>query len=101
MPAVLTHKTIMLLARERIKTVQDVLARKIATGAQVTDLEHRMLFLASKAFEMMSDNNVAPPDAELPAIAFPGTALRVRLSYATPLGQGVSRFAVMGSMGPD
>ncbi len=96
MPAVLTHKTIMLLARQRLEHIKDVLTRKTTTGAHVTDLEHRMLYLAAKAFEMLSDNALAAPDAALPAIEFPSGAV-----YATPLGQGVSRFAVMGSMGPD
>jgi hypothetical protein len=86
----------MLLARQRLDQIKDILTRKTTTGANVTDLEHRILYLASKAFEMMSDNAVAPPDAALAAIDLPGAP-----AYATPLGQGVSRFAVMGSMGPD
>jgi hypothetical protein len=32
MPAVLTHKTIMLLARERLADIRDVLTRKTAAA---------------------------------------------------------------------
>ena len=92
MPAVLTHKTIMLLARERLADIRDVLTRKTAAaGATVSDLEHRMLYLATKAYDLMSDHEAGPPDIDFPI----GTL------YPTPLGKGVSRFAVMGSMGPD
>jgi hypothetical protein len=92
MPAVLTHKTIMLLARERLADIRDVLTCKtVAAGATVSDLEHRMLYLATKAYDLMSDHEAGPPDIDFPI----GTV------YPTPLGKGVSRFAVMGSMGPD
>src|SRR5438105_11322457 len=91
MPAVLTHKTIMLLARERLAEIERVLTRKTKTGNSVTDLEHRVLYLASQARAMMTDNDSAPPDSGLPGVT----------AYAVPLGKGVSRFSVMGSMGPD
>lgn len=91
MPAVLTHKSIMLLARERVANIRDVLRVKVNTGATVTDLEHRLLHLARKAHELMSESTLGLPTIEPPSGP----------PYATPLGAGVSRFAVMGSMGPD
>ncbi|QSQ26064.1 hypothetical protein JY651_14545 [Pyxidicoccus parkwayensis] len=92
MPAVLTHKTIMLLARERLANIRDTLRRKLDSGNTVTDLEFRLWYLADRAHRLMSENAGA-----VPAINYPtDTAV-----YATPLGQGVSRFSVMGSMGPD
>ena len=91
MPAVLTHKSIMLLARQRLEELRDQLQSKIGGGATVTDLEHRMLYLARKAHEMMTLAGDGALDVDFPTGA----------AYATPLGRGVSPFAVMGSMGPD
>ncbi len=88
MPAVLTHKAIMLLARERLATIRAQLRAKVAGGRNVSDLEHRVLHLAEAAHAMLS----VPPH---PSTALPG------LPYFTPLGQDVSKFAVMGAMGPD
>jgi hypothetical protein len=99
MPAVLTHKTIMLLARERLAEVRDILTRKIATaGATVSDLEHRILYLATKAYDLMSDHEVGTPDIEYPTVQ---RTIAPNFVQFTGLGNGVSRFAVMGSMGPD
>lgn len=92
MPAVLTHKTIMLLARERLARMRDTLRHKLDTSATVTDLEYRLWYLADRAHTLMSENAGATP-----AIQYPTDANL----YPTPLGQGVSRFSVMGSMGPD
>lgn len=91
MPAVLTHKAVMLLTRERLATLRDRLQAKVDAGGTVTDLEHRVLYLAGRAHAMMSDDDVAPPDGEFP------TDPESRLAFT----RGVSRFAVMGSMGPD
>ncbi|HZF09978.1 MAG TPA: hypothetical protein VFE33_14405, partial [Thermoanaerobaculia bacterium] len=85
MPGVLTHKSIMLLARERIRLWRDQLAERI-TGSRATDLEHRLYFLASKAYEMMT----GPP---VPSVDIPG--------FPQHPFSGVNKFAVMGSMGPD
>jgi hypothetical protein len=93
MPAVLTHKTIMLLARERLERLRDQLQAKVGEGT-VSDLEHRMLYLARKAHEMMSLAGDGALDVD-----FPTTESKV--PYRLPLGRGVSPFAVMGSMGPD
>ncbi|HYI00864.1 zinc dependent phospholipase C family protein [Hyalangium sp.] len=91
MPAVLTHKSIMLLARERLRLISELLKHKVESGAPVSDLEHRVRFLADKAYTLMSENAGAQPAIQHPA----GEV------YVRPLGGGVSRFAVMGSMGPD
>ncbi|HEX7330456.1 MAG TPA: zinc dependent phospholipase C family protein [Pyrinomonadaceae bacterium] len=89
MPFVLTHKSIMLLARERIAQVRDALqAKKNTTGVVHTDFEARMLELAKKTYQMMSE----PPH---PTTTLPGQP------YVRPLGDQISKFAVMGSMGPD
>jgi hypothetical protein len=95
MPAVLTHKSIMLLARERLADIRDTLKAKIRSGAHVTDLEHRVAHLAEKAFDLMSEDPTGtsgtPSTIDFPRL--PSSAFR--------LGAGVSRYAVMGSMGPD
>jgi hypothetical protein len=86
MPGVLTHKAIMLLARERIRALRDLLTGRVTSGGRVTDLEHRLLFLATKAHELLS----GPP---VPSIDIP--------SFPQHPFSGVNKFAVMGSMGPD
>ncbi|WP_164018128.1 zinc dependent phospholipase C family protein [Pyxidicoccus trucidator] len=93
MPAVLTHKTIMLLTRERLARIRDGLRNKINLGVDVTDLEYRVWHLADQAHRLMSEH--AGPEA--PAISYPTDGS----IYLSPLGKGVSRFSVMGSMGPD
>lgn len=91
MPAVLTHKTIMLLARERLGALRDALDTKLHGAGPKSDLEWRVWYLAKKAYQMMSDNVLSDR-----GVLFPSGA-----DYPTPLGQDVSPFAVMGSMGPD
>src|SRR5690349_21245853 len=92
MPAVLTHKTIMLMARDRLLAIFRTLDRKLNTaGAAKSDLEHRIRYLADKAQRYMTDNTLANR-----GVLFPSGA-----RYPTPLGENVSPFAVMGSMGPD
>ncbi len=106
MPAVLTHQSIMLMARERLRQVRDALQARLNSGGSTltitapdgsvvtrpraggpqTDLEHRLLFLATRAWDMMS----GPPIPSLETPAFP----------QAPFGD-VNKFAVMGSMGPD
>jgi hypothetical protein len=92
MPAVLTHKAIMLMARERVRDIRDRLLFKKIASAPLTDLELRVLRLSSLTYLLMSDGDDQP--AELPSLpsdpAWPGG-----------FGQGVSRYAVMGSMSPD
>ena len=91
MPAVLTHKTIMLMARERLAAIRDALNAKLLRGGPKSDLEHRVMFLADQAHRMMTDLTLSQR-----GVLFPLGA-----DYTTPLGQDVSPYAVMGSMGPD
>ncbi|HVE85802.1 MAG TPA: hypothetical protein VND93_23265 [Myxococcales bacterium] len=92
MPAVLTHKTIMLMARERLKAMASALEDKRKAGVKpMTDLEHRLLFLAGQAADMMTDGEL-----EKRGVQFPDGG-----GYGTPFGKGTSPWSVMGSMGPD
>ncbi len=97
MPAVLTHKGITLLARDRLKRLHDTLSRsndrKRLRGDDVSDLEEKLERLALQAIDIMS----APPLADARSIA-----QRQQFTGRAPdLFQSVSKFAVMGSMGPD
>ena len=91
MPAVLTHQAIMLLARERVADIRDRLLLKKGLNGPLTDLELRVLRLATLTHIMLSDSD----DSRLP-IETPND-----LDWPDGFGKGVSRFAVMGSMGPD
>ncbi|MCX6627070.1 MAG: zinc dependent phospholipase C family protein, partial [Candidatus Solibacter sp.] len=89
MPAVLTHKTIMLLARQRLQEIEETLkVKRLAAATPRSNIENAVQALAAKALSYL---NSAPP----PSTDFPGAP------YAQPLGSGVSKFAVMGAMGPD
>ena len=82
MPGVLTHMAVVKLAQNRLADIQTAIAAKLAApGARVSDLDHRVLFLAERAFAMLSTTPV-PND---PAAA---------------AAREISRFAVMGSAGP-
>ncbi|HVR98499.1 MAG TPA: hypothetical protein VMW27_17930 [Thermoanaerobaculia bacterium] len=86
MPAALTHKSIMLLARRRLGVMYRALEAKQAAGGPVSDLERRVAHLAKMAYDMLSATDPVALEGSL---------------AADPLAQGVSQFAVMGSMGPD
>ncbi|HEV8261354.1 MAG TPA: zinc dependent phospholipase C family protein [Burkholderiales bacterium] len=89
MPAVLTHKSIMLLARKRLEQIKEALeVKRLAGVVPRTNIETRVQDLATKALDMMSTD-------PHPSTDFPG------VPYARPLGSDVSQFAVMGAMGPD
>ena len=92
MPAALTHKAIMLMARERIAEIRDVvkqgIARRQAARQAPTNLETALLALAEAAHGQMS--TLPHSDASVPGQLF-----------ARPLEDRVSKFAVMGAMGPD
>jgi Zinc dependent phospholipase C len=92
MPAALTHKAIMLMARERLAEIKDVvqqgIARRTAAGSPVTNLETRLLALVTAAHAQMS--TLPHSDASVPGQLF-----------TRPLEDRVSKFAVMGAMGPD
>jgi hypothetical protein len=91
MPAILTHKAIMLLARERVQDIRDRLFLKKALGASLTDLELRVLRLARLTHIAMSEADDGREKIETPSEA----------DWPDGFGSGVSRFSVMGSMGPD
>ncbi|SEA37178.1 Zinc dependent phospholipase C [Thiothrix caldifontis] len=94
MPAVLTHKAIMLLARERINTIRAVLQHRIDTGAaSVTTLERQLLAIATEASRIFSSD--PRPRTQLPGVLFAPPVGNDLRSYP------ISQFAVMGSMGPD
>jgi zinc dependent phospholipase C len=86
MPAALTHSSILLLARRRLRRLYGDLEAKARAAGPLSDLELRLAHLARRAHEMVS----TPPWPELPA----GAA-------GDELAAGVSKFAVLGSMGPD
>jgi len=88
MPAVLTHKAILLLARERLAELRDALKAKVRSGQNITSVDRRILALATRAHEILS--TPPHPNTDLP-----------EEPYVRPLGQEVSKFAVMGCMGPD
>jgi len=93
MPAVLTHKSIMLLARERVKQFQSVLKRKVDRGVGVTRLDRQLLAIATETARVFSSE--PRPRTQLPGIMF-----------AEPVGADnnrypISQYAVLGSMGPD
>ncbi|MBK6489436.1 MAG: hypothetical protein IPF98_21855 [Gemmatimonadetes bacterium] len=92
MPAILTHHAIMLLARERVRDLRDRLMAKKASAAQLTDLELRVLRLATLTFILLSDGDDAPSLA-------PDTPNDP--AWPSGFGANASRYAVMGSMGPD
>ncbi|MCP4285356.1 MAG: hypothetical protein GY792_13025 [Gammaproteobacteria bacterium] len=94
MPAVLTHKAIMLLARERVQRIQSVLQAKInAGGANVSTLDRQLLAIATETSRVFASE--PRPRTQLPGILF-----------AQPVGADldsypISQYAVLGSMGPD
>jgi hypothetical protein len=92
MPQVLTHKAVLLLSRERLQTIIDVvgqaIVRRRAAGTPVLKLETKVLDLAERAHRMLSTD--PPAESSLPNDLFP-----------RPLLSKVSKYAVMGSMGPD
>jgi len=92
MPAILTHHAIMLLARERVRDIRDRLLWKKIEGTSLSDLELRVLRLSSLTYLLMSDGDDRPAqDPSLPSDP----------AWPSGFGQGTSRYAVMGSMGPD
>ncbi|WP_299440848.1 hypothetical protein [uncultured Rhodospira sp.] len=91
MPSVLTHTAIMLLARERLGQVERVLSSRIAAapdGQTATDVEVRLRDLARAALEVFK--TTPHVDAHVPG----------NLAGQT-VADSLSKFAVMGAMGPD
>ena len=98
MPAVLTHKAIMLLARDRLAHVRDMtgrmIERKTVAGAPIPEIERKIHRLARDAHRMMSTLPRADVTLERERDSAFGGERDV-------FGGGVSKFAVLGCMGPD
>jgi hypothetical protein len=90
MPAVLAHTAIMMLARDRVEDIRNRLLWRKSLGAPLTDLELRILRLASLTWTLMTESAEERRDLELPSADWPDG-----------IGSNVSRFCVMGCMGPD
>lgn len=94
MPAVLTHKAIMMLTRDRLHEVRRRLKvvrdRKIMFGTPRSALEDKVFKLADLAVQAMED----PSGADATIRTFSGAPEAVGTNP-------ISRFAVMGAMGPD
>lgn len=86
MPGPITYAAIALLARDRLGQIRRALVAKQSAGP-LKEIESHVLFLATQAEQMMS--------ASQPVIDPP-----VRL-YGPPLTDHVSRFMLLGAMGPD
>lgn len=86
MPGPLTYVAITLLARDRIGQIKRALQAKKAAGT-AKELDLHVLHLATQAEVMM---NASQPVIEPP----------VRL-YGPPLTEQVSRFTLLGAVGPD
>ncbi len=86
MPGPLTYAAVTLLARDRLGQIKRALAARKAAG-KAGELELHVLHLATEAERLMS--------ASQPVIEPP-----VRL-YGPPLTDHVSRFTLLGAVGPD
>jgi hypothetical protein len=87
MPGPLTYAAIMLMARDRLRHIRDALRAKRDSGRRVADIERRVLHLAEQAYDMMSVEGASVP-----------APLHL---YGPPFGDQVSRFALVGSVGPE
>jgi Zinc dependent phospholipase C len=86
MPGPLTYSAIALLARDRLQQIGRMLGAKDLAGS-ATELELHVLQLARQAGAMMTATQpVIDPPARL---------------YGPPLTDSVSRFALLGAIGPD
>ncbi|MFT6701190.1 MAG: hypothetical protein ACJAUM_001051 [Pseudomonadales bacterium] len=93
MPSVLTHKAIMLLAKERVSDIHKVLKAKVDKGgATITTLDRQVLAIAKTTLEIFTSE--PRPRGEVTGLLF-----------AEPVGDdndsySISQYAVLGSMGP-
>src|SRR5678816_2122885 len=85
MDAIFVQKAVLLLARERLRQIRDLLFRK---GTRRIPLEDDVLALATFAYAKLS---LAPGPPE----EFMGDAF-----FTTLPRESVSRYAVLGSLGP-
>ncbi len=89
MAGLITYSSVLLLARKRLERVEKLLRAKLLTpGAPVNEIDRQVLFLARTALKAL--NHPPAPTTSFDANTF------------TPwLAQGISQFAVMGSVGPE
>jgi hypothetical protein len=83
----ITYAAVTVLTRDRLRQIRDALRAKLDTGTQVRDIERQMFHLADRAFRMLS--------AEGDTVDAP-----LQL-YGPPFGDRISRYALMGAIGPD
>ena len=94
MPAIITHKTVMLLARERLVEIRDLLKDKVDKAAEdLTELDRQLLAMATEAARVL--NTEPRPRTQLGGLLF--TELEGPDNDRYP----ISQYAVLGSMGPD
>tara|TARA_R110000744_G_scaffold158119_6_gene274083 strand:- start:2410 stop:5088 length:2679 start_codon:yes stop_codon:yes gene_type:complete len=95
MPAVLTHKTIMLLAKERVKDIYTVLKTKVEGDGPgpVSTLDRQLLAIAKETLTIFTSE--PRPRTEMKGLLFAGPVGEDHESYP------ISQYAVLGSMGPD
>lgn len=94
MPAVITHKTVMLLARERLVEIRDLLQAKVDIGVEdLTVLDRQLLAMATEAARVF--NTEPRPRTQLGGLLF--TELEGPDNDRYP----ISQYSVLGSMGPD
>lgn len=88
MAGLITYSSVLLLARKRLERVEKLLRGKVLSGGIVNEIERQVLFLARKALRSLNST--------------PAPATRFDAGTFTPwLAQGISQFAVMGSIGPE
>ena len=87
MPGPISYAAIALLARDRVREIRDAMAAKAANGTQVRDVERQIKYLAEIAYDTMTTGQ---PTLEPPIPL-----------YGLPSGDQVSKFLMMGAVGPD
>lgn len=82
----LTYAAVLILARDRIGQIRDMLRAKVATAlpADVNDIERHILHLAERASDYLSGAATTPPPVRI---------------YGPTLDTGVSQFAMLGAVG--
>lgn len=97
MPAILTHKAITLLARDRLAHLHGIVTRQISrkqiSGIRVSQFEQKLAAMSGDAVNFMGSVPLAD-----------NRTMRQRdgsVIGSPDLLRSISKFAVMGSMGPD
>lgn len=88
MAGLITYSSVLLLARKRLERIERLLRGKVLGGGTVNEIERQVLFLARTALAALN----SPP---APATSFDEN------SFTPWLAQGISQFAVLGSVGPE